>query len=188
MPTQILTLAAEARTLTDILRSRVAELETLSTTDKLGAESISAVLGAYQRQLQHTGQLLIAIAKLGLEDRRTRVAEENVQRVADSACHRGGSQAGPVFRHPAATYSPSSRRRSNALTVNRTHLVEIRLPLKLAIRPPAGVTSAVADVTESRCGNGTPKGVRVHPSIDAEQLEGQGPRRSGSRHSGLLPG
>jgi len=82
--TQILILAQEARDLLDILGDRVAELPSFSTTDKLGAESVSAVLGALQSQQRETGRLLIAIAKLGLEDRRVRASEENVQRMASA--------------------------------------------------------------------------------------------------------
>ena len=82
--TQILVLASEARSLLDILAARVAELESFSSTDKLGSESISAILGAYQSQQEKTGRLLIAIAKLGLEDRRTRVAEADHRRLVQA--------------------------------------------------------------------------------------------------------
>jgi hypothetical protein len=100
VPTQILTLAAEARQLTDVLKGQVATLQAdqMTNTDKLGVESVSALIGAYERQLQHTGQLLIAIAKLGLEDRRTRVAEGDHRKLWQAVVA-GVNQCEPALSH-----------------------------------------------------------------------------------------
>jgi len=99
IPGQILTLASEARALLDILHSRVTELQSLSNVDKLGQESISAVLGAYQAQMKQTGALLISIAKLGLSERRLAVAEADTLKLA-TAVQTGVYAAGPKCDPP----------------------------------------------------------------------------------------
>jgi hypothetical protein len=79
--TELLTVASEFLELKTELGRRSAELSTLTATDKHGAQQISAILGAYQASLVQVADVLVKINKLGLEHRRTLVAEQDLANV-----------------------------------------------------------------------------------------------------------
>jgi hypothetical protein len=74
----LLTIGAETVAIVGALRARVAELDTLTVTDRTGAENVAAVLGAYERALDRAGRLLVSINRLNLDERQRTVRSEQV--------------------------------------------------------------------------------------------------------------
>ncbi len=97
--TELLTVAAEFVALKSELGRRSAELSTLTATDRHGAEQISAILSSYQSSLVQVSDVLVKINRLGLENRRTVVAERDYRALV-LAIQRGTYDAGPLCEPP----------------------------------------------------------------------------------------
>ena len=97
--TELLTVAAEFVALKSELGRRSAELSTLTATDRHGAEQISSILGAYQSSLSQVSDVLVKINRLGLENRRTVVAERDYRALV-LAIQKGTYAAGPACDPP----------------------------------------------------------------------------------------
>ena len=65
-----LRLASESVAFKDLMAQRVAELTHLSSVDRTGAETVSAVLSVYQASLKDAAQLLTQINRLDLAERK----------------------------------------------------------------------------------------------------------------------
>jgi len=74
-------LAGEVQLFKDALRSKLAELEHLVVTDKLGREELKAVARAYERSLTRCARILAQIGKLTLHERSVRVEEAQAEQL-----------------------------------------------------------------------------------------------------------
>ena len=90
----LLTVASEFMALKDELGRRSAELSEITTRDRHQAEQISAILGSYQAALVQLADVLVKINRLGLENRRTLVAESDYRALV-KAVQTGTYAAGP---------------------------------------------------------------------------------------------
>ncbi len=72
---ELLALGAEVRAWQGILREMVAQYRKLSTTDMVNVERERAAVVLYERSLDRSHRVLTDLAKLGLDERRTRVSE-----------------------------------------------------------------------------------------------------------------
>ncbi|MGO8873386.1 MAG: hypothetical protein ACLQPH_18685 [Acidimicrobiales bacterium] len=66
---ELLGIAAEAKSWLGVLRERLAELPSLESFDRTGAESERAIVSLYERSLDRTGRLLHELARLDLDAR-----------------------------------------------------------------------------------------------------------------------
>jgi hypothetical protein len=79
----------------DLLRDRVAELQTLASADLAGGKRTRATVELYERALDRAGRLLVAIGPLDLDARMVRVAEAQVE-LLFTALSRAMATAGVV--------------------------------------------------------------------------------------------
>lgn len=68
-------LATESLAMKSALAARVNALQDISTTSKLGVESLKVEVGLYERALERTAKFLDLLAKSGFEERRLRLDE-----------------------------------------------------------------------------------------------------------------
>jgi hypothetical protein len=75
--TEILTVLGESRAMVNLLKSKVSDLQEsqLVNVDRLGQETLSALISGYSEQLKSLGTLLIATAKLDIAGRRQSLME-----------------------------------------------------------------------------------------------------------------
>lgn len=72
---ELLAIGAEGRAWLTVLREQVARLNSLSSTDIAHVERARAVVELYTQALRDSERLLTSLAKLELDERRTRLAE-----------------------------------------------------------------------------------------------------------------
>jgi hypothetical protein len=80
----LLDVAAETRGVSQFLRAEVGRLDDLTHVDKLGVENVAALLSAYRLALRDAGQLLVAVNRLGLDERRVRIEEAKLRPIVDA--------------------------------------------------------------------------------------------------------
>jgi hypothetical protein len=78
---ELLAIGAEARSWLTVLRERVSELNSLTSTDKLAVERERAVVTLYERALDRTGRLLAELVKLNLDARRVAIDEMQTEMI-----------------------------------------------------------------------------------------------------------
>ncbi|WP_404496150.1 hypothetical protein [Arthrobacter sp. GAS37] len=69
-------LATESLAMKAALAARVNALQEISTTSKLGVESLKVEVGLYERALERTAKFLDLLAKSNFEERRLRIDEQ----------------------------------------------------------------------------------------------------------------
>ncbi len=67
-----------------LLSERTGELDDLVLTDQAGHEEVRATLSAYERALDRCGRLLVAMARLNLEDRLVKMDEAMLVLLAET--------------------------------------------------------------------------------------------------------
>lgn len=80
----LLDLAAEMTEWKEVLRERLDELSSLSTTDRLGVERERAVVLLYERSLERLGRLLVDLQKLNLEQRKLVIGQSDAKKVMNA--------------------------------------------------------------------------------------------------------
>lgn len=68
-------LAGEILAFKGLLAERAGELEGIAHTDRAGHEEVRATLAAYERGLDRCASVLVAMARLNLDDRLVRITE-----------------------------------------------------------------------------------------------------------------
>lgn len=71
----LLRVCGEMESLSTALRNRVANLSDITNTDRTGAQDTVAELQAYERSLDRLARTLVAINRLGLEERRIAIQQ-----------------------------------------------------------------------------------------------------------------
>jgi hypothetical protein len=68
--------------LSSALRERVAERTNITTTDRTGSQDVIAELAAYERSLDRLARTLVAINRLGLQERHLDIEQAKLQLMA----------------------------------------------------------------------------------------------------------
>lgn len=74
-------LAGEVLAWRDVLRAQLDHLETLNLLDAVGIDRARAVVELYERALDRASHVLVAIARLDLDERLTRITEHQAELV-----------------------------------------------------------------------------------------------------------
>jgi hypothetical protein len=80
----LLAVCGEMEALSSALRDRVARLSEISITDRTGAQDVAAELQAYERSLDRLARTLVAVNKLGLDERLVTVQERQWALLAEA--------------------------------------------------------------------------------------------------------
>jgi hypothetical protein len=80
----LMDVAGQCLALRTILADRVSELQSLTVTDRSGAELARGILQAFERSLDRCSNVLIQINRLGLEERKFRADQATGKRLADA--------------------------------------------------------------------------------------------------------
>jgi hypothetical protein len=80
---ELLAVAAELKAWQRILRERVAELVSFSTSDVMHIERERAVVTLYERSLDRTERILVDMMKLDLAERMARITKEQGRTIAE---------------------------------------------------------------------------------------------------------
>ncbi len=70
--------------LKDAMADQVSRLEDMTTTDRMGAENVSAVLAAYERGLERVAHTLTAINRLDIMARRVNVEQVQAELLVEA--------------------------------------------------------------------------------------------------------
>ena len=76
-------LAGEVLAWRDVLREQVRRLSDLASTDEFGVERARSVIELYERALDRCGRVLVAIAKLNLDERMVKLSEAQGALIAE---------------------------------------------------------------------------------------------------------
>lgn len=80
----LLSTAGEMIALKDAMADQVSRLEDMTTTDRMGAENVSAVLAAYERGLERVAHTLTAINRLDIMARRVNVEQVQAELLVEA--------------------------------------------------------------------------------------------------------